>query len=64
MVGAQVDPAFWAGLGGDPLFLAKNLPWFAWPALPLALWTLWTRGRGFNGGLASPRSSFRRRWRW
>ena len=39
---------------GDPLFLLKNLPWFAWPALPLVLWTLWTRGRGFNGGLANP----------
>jgi 4-amino-4-deoxy-L-arabinose transferase-like glycosyltransferase len=39
---------------GDPLFLLKNLPWFAWPALPLVLWTLWTRGRGFNGGLATP----------
>ncbi len=39
---------------GDPLFLVKNLPWFAWPALPLVLWTLWTRGRGFNGGLANP----------
>lgn len=38
----------------DPMFLAKNLPWFAWPALPLVLWTLWTRGRGFNGGLAVP----------
>lgn len=37
---------------GDPTFLLKNLPWFAWPALPLVLWTLWTRGRGFNGGLA------------
>lgn len=50
----QVDPAFWAGLGGDPLFLAKNLLWFAWPVLPLALWTLWMRGRGFNGGLRVP----------
>jgi 4-amino-4-deoxy-L-arabinose transferase-like glycosyltransferase len=39
---------------GDPTFLLKNLPWFAWPALPLVLWTLWTRGRGFNGGLATP----------
>jgi 4-amino-4-deoxy-L-arabinose transferase-like glycosyltransferase len=38
----------------DPSFLLKNLPWFTWPALPLALWTLWTRGRGFNGGLATP----------
>jgi len=38
----------------DPLYVLKNLPWFAWPALPLVLWTLWTRGRGFNGGLATP----------
>ena len=38
----------------DPVVLLKNLPWFAWPALPLAAWTLWTRGRGFNGGLATP----------
>jgi 4-amino-4-deoxy-L-arabinose transferase-like glycosyltransferase len=38
----------------DPLFVWKNLPWFAWPALPLTLWTLWTRGRGFNGGLGVP----------
>ena len=39
---------------GDATFLFKNLPWFAWPALPLVLWTLFTRGRGFNGGLATP----------
>jgi 4-amino-4-deoxy-L-arabinose transferase-like glycosyltransferase len=38
----------------DPLYVVKNLPWFAWPALPLALWTLWMRARGFNGGLAQP----------
>jgi 4-amino-4-deoxy-L-arabinose transferase-like glycosyltransferase len=36
------------------LYYLKNLPWFAWPTLPLALWTLWVRGRGFNGSLASP----------
>ncbi len=34
--------------------ICKNLPWFAWPALPLALWTLWLRARGYNGGLAQP----------
>jgi 4-amino-4-deoxy-L-arabinose transferase-like glycosyltransferase len=39
---------------GDPTFLLKNLTWFAWPALPLVVWTLVTRGRGFNGGLATP----------
>ena len=38
----------------DPLYHARNLLWFAWPALPLIAWTAWTRGRGFNGGLAQP----------
>ena len=38
----------------EPLYYLKNLPWFAWPALPLALWTLWVRGRGYNGSLATP----------
>ncbi|MEO8487013.1 MAG: hypothetical protein ABI585_11835 [Betaproteobacteria bacterium] len=42
------------GVGFDPLYIAKNLPWFAWPAFPLVLWMLWIRGRGFNGGLADP----------
>jgi 4-amino-4-deoxy-L-arabinose transferase-like glycosyltransferase len=40
--------------GSDPFYVLKNLPWFAWPAFPLALWTVWLRGRGFNGGLAVP----------
>jgi 4-amino-4-deoxy-L-arabinose transferase-like glycosyltransferase len=38
----------------DPLYHARNLLWFAWPALPLLAWTLYTRGRGFSGGLAQP----------
>jgi hypothetical protein len=44
------------GPGDDftPSYPLKNLLWFAWPALPLVLWTLWIRGRGFNGGLADP----------
>jgi 4-amino-4-deoxy-L-arabinose transferase-like glycosyltransferase len=37
-----------------PLYHAKNLLWFAWPALPLIAWSVWTRARGFNGGLAQP----------
>jgi len=37
----------------EPMYYLKNLPWFAWPALPLAIWTLWLRGRGFNGRLSS-----------
>ena len=48
---AQLAPGFWAGVGGEAPFVAKNLLWFAWPVLPLAAWTLWMRGRGFNGGL-------------
>ncbi len=43
-----------AEASGDPLALARNLPWLAWPALALTLWTLYLRGRGFNGGLATP----------
>ena len=39
---------------GEPFYYLKNLPWFAWPALPLALWTVWIRGRGYNGGLSTP----------
>jgi len=39
---------------GDVTYQLRNLPWFAWPALPLAIWTLYTRGRGFNGGLRQP----------
>ncbi len=50
----QVEPDFWANLGDDALFLPKNLLWFAWPVAPLVLWTLWMRGRGFNGGLRVP----------
>ena len=38
----------------NPGWLARNLLWVAWPALPLVLWMLWIRGRGFNGGLAQP----------
>lgn len=43
-----------ATTSGDPLYLARNLPWFAWPAAALVPWTLYTRWRGFNGGLATP----------
>ena len=38
----------------EPLYYARNVLWFAWPALPLIAWMLWTRGRGFYGGLAQP----------
>lgn len=37
-----------------PVYFIKNLLWFGWPALPLILWMLWTRSRGFNGGLREP----------
>lgn len=46
---------FAAGSGApDPLWLAKNLVWFAWPAVPLIAWTAWIRARGFNGGFREP----------
>jgi 4-amino-4-deoxy-L-arabinose transferase-like glycosyltransferase len=35
----------------DLFWYVKNLPWFAWPALPLALWSLWIRRRDDHGGL-------------
>src|SRR5205085_8017699 len=38
----------------EPFYYLKNLPWFAWPALPLALWTLRVRWRGYAGGVAGP----------
>ncbi len=38
----------------DPWWLVKNLVWVAWPAVPLIVWMLWIRGRGFNGGLNEP----------
>src|SRR5262249_50754050 len=34
----------------EPLYYLKNLPWLAWPAVPLALWTFVARMRGYNGG--------------
>lgn len=40
--------------GADPLYFLRNILWFGWPAVPLIAWTLWTRGRGFNGGVATP----------
>lgn len=38
----------------DPMLFAKNMVWFAWPAWPLVVWTLWVRGRGFHGGWNAP----------
>jgi 4-amino-4-deoxy-L-arabinose transferase-like glycosyltransferase len=38
----------------NPGWLAKNLLWVAWPALPLVIWMAWIRGRGFHGGLREP----------
>lgn len=29
------------GPASEPWFYSKTLPWFAWPALPLALWAYW-----------------------
>lgn len=49
-VGMFFGPAAKTGWAGYD-YLPRNLLWFTWPALPLALWTLRTRGRGFNGGM-------------
>jgi 4-amino-4-deoxy-L-arabinose transferase-like glycosyltransferase len=47
--------AFLPGAGSpNPGWLARNIVWVAWPAVPLIAWMLWIRGRGFNGGLAQP----------
>ncbi len=54
---AQSLATYFAPLAGgwsDPSFILKNLPWFTWPASALVVWTLWTRGRGFNGGMRTP----------
>jgi len=37
--------------GAATTYHLRNLLWFAFPALPMIGWMLWTRGRGFNGGL-------------
>ena len=63
LVGAQSSADYFAPLsptatGRSRRSCSRTCSWFAWPALPLVLWTLWTRGRGFNGGLATPASSF------
>ncbi|MBY0577361.1 MAG: glycosyltransferase family 39 protein [Gallionellaceae bacterium] len=33
------------GPGQDSFYYLKNLPWLAWPALPLAAWTVWQSRR-------------------
>ena len=40
------------GSGPDPVWLAKNIVWFACPAVPLVVGTLWIRMRKFNGGMS------------
>lgn len=37
------DPFTHSGM--ELLYFAKALPWYAWPALPLAAWTLWRARR-------------------
>ena len=46
--------AMLGGEGAQPMYYLRNLIWFAWPSLPLILWLLWLRARGFNGGMAQP----------
>lgn len=59
-VPALFDEWFWqqnlgrffgfADLGASPesWYYAKTLPWFAFPALPLAAWTIWCRRAGWR----------------
>jgi 4-amino-4-deoxy-L-arabinose transferase-like glycosyltransferase len=35
------------GADSEPWFYTKTLPWFAFPALPLASWAMWARRRQF-----------------
>jgi 4-amino-4-deoxy-L-arabinose transferase-like glycosyltransferase len=51
---AAFEPWRMANRGPDPTWLVKNIVWVAWPAMPLIVWMLWIRGRGFNGGLGEP----------
>ncbi len=37
--------ASYLGANSRPWFYILTLPWFAWPALPLALWALWRERR-------------------
>ena len=53
---SSVEPLLpWGAYGGpDVSWLLRNVVWVAWPAVPLIVWMLWIRARGFNGGLAQP----------
>lgn len=54
LAGQSLSRFFGLAPGSPPVeqfYYLKNLPWFAWPALPLTLWTLYLRARGYNGGL-------------
>src|SRR6185437_5859521 len=42
------DPASAEG-PGELLYFLRILPWYAWPALPLAAWTLWRSRRTLAG---------------
>lgn len=44
----------------EPSYYFTILPWFAWPALPLALWTLWRHNwrDGFIPAIALPLTAF------
>ena len=42
---------FSIGPEDETFYHLRNLPWFAWPALPFALWSLWHEGRA---GLKRP----------
>ena len=53
---AAVDPVFWhqwwahatAPHWGEGIYFARILPWYAWPAWPLAAWTLYRARRSLR----------------
>lgn len=51
-VSGILDEASYLGGMHDPGYYLRILPWFTWPALPLALWAVWRQRQG--GWLASP----------
>lgn len=40
----RIKDMFSIGRDDELFYHLRNLPWFSWPALPFALWTLWSEG--------------------
>lgn len=55
LVHPLTHPALWMSSNANPLYYFGVISWFAWPATPLAVATLWNGGRR---GLATPQTRF------